>query len=242
MILECDIGNTACKWRLVDAAGHVGDKGWFNHSGVGFERLSKISDIKRVRAATVAKPEVARRLEACIAGEFGLSVEWAETQKKSAGVVNAYEDVSRLGVDRWLVAVAGYQLAKGAVVIVDAGSALTVDVVDGSGQHLGGYIVPGLELMKSSLLTDTKGVRFAEDKDPGSVAFGASTDRAVHSGVMAAQLGVIRVALEQADKLFAGKYRLYMAGGDSECLLPYLDERADWQPDLVLDGLKWLLP
>ena len=241
MILECDIGNTACKWRVVDVGGKVLDRGYFNHAQQGFEALAPNCRFNRVRAMSVASAEIGLRLDSAMKHRYSLGVEWAKTSKNSFSVTNVYQDASRLGVDRWSAVVAAYQQVKSAAVIIDAGSAITVDAVDGDGRHLGGYIVAGLNLMKAALVSDTKGVRFDDERQRAGVDFGVSTDEAVHAGARAALLGVALVAKQEAEKLFPGGYCLFLTGGDGEQLRPYL-EGCNWQPDLVLDGLKWLLP
>lgn len=242
MILECDIGNTACKWRVVDASDLVLDRGVLNHTQDGFDCLVPDAGFERVRAVSVAKPEVAANLSLELMARYSLNVEWAKTSRSVAGVTNSYEDVSRLGVDRWSVVVAAHQEGASPSIVVDAGSAITVDAVDSEGCHLGGYIAPGLTLMKSALVNDTDGVRFSREQKYAGITFGMSTDMAVHAGARAAILGVVLVAKMEAERLFPDGYSLFLTGGDGAQVLPYLDDNIYWRPDLVLDGLKLLLP
>ena len=241
MILECDIGNTACKWRVINKDGDILDRGWLKHAEQGFEVFKAIYELSRVKVVSVAGEAVNSRLSAEIERNHSLSVEWAKTSNEVAGVTNAYRNAGGLGVDRWAGLVAAYQIIKGPLLVVDAGSAITVDVVGGDGCHQGGYIVPGLSLMKSALLKDTQGVRLANERQVKGIHFGVSTDQAVHSGVRAAMLGVVLAARSEVERLYPKGYSFLLTGGDGKQLLNYFDD-ASWQPDLVLDGLKWLLP
>ena len=82
---------------------------------------------------------------------------------ESGSVRNGYEDIAQLGVDRWAAIVGAYTHFGSAVCIVDAGTAVTVDLVRDGGRHLGGLIVPGLQLMRSSLEQDTEDIeRFSK--------------------------------------------------------------------------------
>lgn len=242
MILECDIGNTACKWRVVDAGGVILDRGALIHAEQGFERLAPEAWFDRVRAVSVASPAVAKELTLEIKERYSLNVEWAQTGRFIAGITNSYKDATRLGVDRWAVVVAAYQEVKSPVIIVDAGSAITVDAVDANGFHLGGYIAPGMKLMKNALVRDTGGVRFDSESEHAGIKFGVSTDNAVHAGARAAILGVVLVATQEACRLFPHGYTLFLTGGEAGEIRPYLGGGILWRPDLVLDGLKWLLP
>jgi type III pantothenate kinase len=137
--------------------------------------------------------------------------------------------------------VAAYNKSQSAVLVVDAGSAITVDAVDAEGYHLGGYIAPGSALMKYALETKTSGVRFAENFVQGNKGFGGSTDSAVQAGIFAAQLGMVEVALQEAKKVL-GEYNLYLTGGGALALHNQLSTVGFHEPDLVLDGLAWLIP
>jgi type III pantothenate kinase len=116
---------------------------------------------------------------------------------------------------------------------VDAGSALTIDVVDAEGRHEGGYIIPGPALMERALLLDTDRVRFDE---PAEYALepGRSTAEAVRHGIALAQVGAVASALE---RVAGPDATAVFAGGASETLLALLDRPGHHHPDLVFEGL-----
>ena len=244
MLLEADLGNSRCKWRIIDDGGKVAEQGVCADLQ-GFRTLPLDYPVRRVRASCVAGNRVESRFAQWARAEFGVQVAFARAAAEVAGVRNGYGQPERLGVDRWLAAVAAYCQLKRAVVVVDAGSALTVDVVDADGQHLGGYIVPGRQLMYEALRSGTHGVSFGAGESV-SLAFGRDTDQAVHGGVNAALLGVVQVAIRQARQRLPAGFAIVITGGAGADLPGWLEaeshEALFWQPDLVLDGLQWVLP
>ncbi|MEH6912302.1 MAG: type III pantothenate kinase [Oceanicoccus sp.] len=243
MILECDVGNTRCKWRIVDE-GLVQSRGAFACSD-GFDELTTLLDIDRVKVSSVAVASVNEKLTAVLAG-IGLEVEFASASQRAAGVENSYADAGRLGVDRWLAMIAAYNRCHGPVLVLDAGSALTADLVMANGKHAGGYIVPGMRLMKSSLLAETGGVRFGLHNNDYGVEFGVDTASAVYAGVVAAEVGAAIVAIEQAGRKIPEGFAILLTGGDADAIWKNLPSsmlpNVTIVPELVLDGLRWVLP
>lgn len=241
MILECDIGNSFCKWRIIDASGQAKRAGSFAYDQ-GFDAILLQPDIKRVRVACVAGDETEERFRQWLVSVLGLEAEFARTTSQCAEVSCAYSKPSKLGVDRWLALIAGYQQVKGAVLVVDVGSALTVDAVDAAGVHLGGYIVPGQQLMANSLLRDTEQVTFELVLAAASPRFGATTDDSVYGGIAAALLGAVNVAVAEASKQIPEGFAILLTGGGGQVLQEHMPADAQLVPDLVLNGLRWVLP
>jgi type III pantothenate kinase len=135
---------------------------------------------------------------------------------------------------------------RSAVLVVDAGSALTVDMADDNGQHLGGYIVPGARLMERSLLEGTDRVRFDDVAARESFGLGVGTGACVHNGIVAAQCGTVLVALHVAGRRLGRHPPLIISGGWALQAADHLAqlgvEEINVIPDLVLDGLRWALP
>lgn len=240
MILECDIGNSRCKWRLLDAASCI-ERGVQSYVEHGFRGLPTNAAIERVRVACVAGREQELQLQSWATENLGLSCEFARTQAETAGLRNSYAEPENMGVDRWLAAVAAYHSYNNAVLVIDIGSALTAEFIDGEGKHLGGYIIPGEALMKKSLLAGTGRVRF-DDEPPASLVPGRSTAEAVSYGVAVSTLGTVKQIIEQAALSLPADFNIVLTGGGAEFVRPYLPGEVDWCPELVMDGLGWLLP
>ncbi|MEQ1557648.1 MAG: type III pantothenate kinase [Methyloglobulus sp.] len=160
-----------------------------------------------------------------------ISVFRAKSVASALGVTNAYQEPGKLGVDRWLCMVSAYQNFQKALCIVDCGTAITVDLVDVSGKHLGGLISPGLNLMKESLAKRTAYLKLPDATYPFGLA--VKTDAAIHNGTLSAACGMIEYILKnQPDTL-----QLIVTGGDAQVVASHLYREAFIDPDLVLRGL-----
>lgn len=243
MILELDIGNTRCKWRVTDDSMQDVRAGACAVAALAAElaALPGRIAVQRVRAGCVRGAEVEAAVSAAVRAALGRAVEFARPAPSAAGVRNGYAEHDRLGVDRWLAMLAAFSEVRGAVCVLDCGSAITADLVDADGQHRGGYIGPGLGMMRSSLLAGTDRVRF----DPAVTGEGAEpgncTAQAVAGGTLLAAAGLLRGAYERFAALSPGATAL-LTGGDAEVITPLLDFPLSIRPNLVLDGLRLALP
>lgn len=240
MILECDIGNSSCKWR-VRGVDSLSATTIVDHRELASKSLLSPLSINAIYASSVAPDSVNQQYQQLFNRSYGLQPNWVKVTPKLAGVSCGYGQPEKLGVDRWLAIVAAWQYKKKPLLVVDSGSALTLDFIAEGGRHLGGYIIPGERLMRSSLQLETGRVRFAEpDYSKVTDAPGTDTASAVHNGLYVAQLGAITFAVQQA-KALCGSIELVLTGGSAKHLLKGLGVRADIYPDLVLDGLQWVI-
>ena len=139
-----------------------------------------------------------------------------------------------MGVDRWLAMLGAREREKGKFCVIDAGSALTIDIVNAAGQHEGGYIIPGAALMERALLLDTDRVRFVEEVGY-NLAPGTSTAAAVRHGTVLAQSGAISLAIKRAG---SEPMALLYCGGAGGALMQLVDRGGQLLPDLVFEGLE----
>jgi type III pantothenate kinase len=233
MILLLDIGNTRVKWRTLSARG-IEDRG----AGSKFDLAAMFADIgsrhqpQNVWVSSVADPEFEQSLQQQIEDLWQLKVWFARTQATALGLQNSYDEPGLMGVDRWLAMLAAWKRELAAVCVVDAGSALTIDFVGVSGEHLGGYILPGLDSMERALLRDTDRVRFGE-APRDQLELGRSTEAAVYNGLLLSQAGSVSLALQRT----RGNFRLLFTGGNAEVLHHCLRLGGEVVDNLVLDGL-----
>lgn len=240
-ILEVDVGNTAFKWRQIEKCGEILMQGRCSHDGpvldIQWQRLPE-----RVFFASVASQERIDTMKRLLGLPEPLEFVRVETTPKLAGVENGYDDLSALGVDRWLGLCAAYsasrlQADRVPVMVVDCGSAITLDFADAAGRHQGGYILPGLRMMLNSLAQGTSEVGMHDIL--GSLAPGRVTSAAVGHGVIFSAVAVIEKSLQQARKQLGEHVLVYITGGDAEYILPHLvGVNAVCRPDLVLDGIS----
>jgi type III pantothenate kinase len=165
----------------------------------------------------------------------GVTITQTKSEVQAFGIYNAYHEPEKLGVDRWLGMIAGYNQYQKTLCIVGCGTAITVDVVDSSGRHLGGLIGSGLRLMKESLAKGTENLSLSETVYPFGLA--TNTDAAVYNGTLLAACGLIEFVLKnQPDTT-----QLLLTGGDAEVIAPHLSRLAIIDPNLVLRGLALTL-
>src|SRR5262245_2832830 len=146
---------------------------------------------------------------------FGVRAEFAAVRHNAFGLRIAYAHPERLGVDRWLGMIAARARHAGALLIVGAGTAMTIDAVDVSGAHLGGLIVPGLATMKTSLLTATAGIRDAGDTAGVPELFSSDTGTAVNGGVTHALAALVERAADELARRADAEPQLVLTGGDA---------------------------
>jgi type III pantothenate kinase len=157
-------------------------------------------------------------------------------------VRNGYSNPAQLGVDRWLAVIGAYHRHRDACCVVDAGTALTIDGVDATGQHLGGFIVPGPRLMVESLLTGTSDLadRWAWRSTPDPARFPANTRDAIEQGCLISLAGLVANAQRRLEARAGRAPRLILTGGGAQVLAPWLTQPPEFIPDLVLQGLAHL--
>lgn len=239
MILDIDIGNTRVKWILRGGEAGSVARGVFAHGQWDSwqDPFDFRTPVSRVRLSSVARTVDAWVCDIC-RKRWGLKPEVARVIDGAGGVTCGYSEPERLGVDRWLGVVAGWSMYAEAFIVVDAGSALTMDLVDSQGVHLGGYILPGFDMMKTSLGFHTWGVKVDTERGP-EIWPGRDTSSAVINGALSAMLGAIeRVAGRSGSK------KVLLTGGDAEMLGQWLQAEVELTiiPDLVLNGLAIALP
>ena len=246
--LLVDIGNTRVKWaRLVN--GRVGRQHaaeYAHWKREDFARHLFGKPHSRILAVSVAGARVDRLLTAAARHRTGISPEFFLSKHRVARVTTLYAEPWRLGADRLVGAIGAHRFARGRpVCIVGVGTALTVDLVDARGRHLGGAIVPAPALMKDSLLTRTNGIRrrAAERHSRRSSAgnlFARSTRAAIEQGSRYAAAAVIDRAVGEARNLLGRAPLVLLTGGGAPALHPLIRSRHVFVPDLVLQGLAVL--
>lgn len=235
--LQLDVGNSGAKWRLLEA-GEVSARGVYvpgARTGQD-ELLGCAEDVEQIWIASVASTEQESGLVRMLDTRWNVTPWLARSQAHTGELQSSYSEPGRMGVDRWLAMLAARHRHPGRLCVVDAGSALTIDLVDADGRHEGGYIIPGATLMERALLLDTDRVRFDE-----SVGYqlppGQSTAEAVRHGIALAQAGAVALAVEQAGTAVP---RLYYCGGGGETLMQLAGKGGEHIPDLVFEGLTWM--
>ncbi|MFK8052150.1 MAG: type III pantothenate kinase [Woeseiaceae bacterium] len=233
-----DVGNSRCKWGVWEDDA-ITRTGVIDNAEIDDGRRWRFAEAAdQAFACSVASTDATQTLLAELT-QLGVPVTMAETTHAHAGVRCAYHDPARMGVDRWMAVLAASRLAKGPALVIDAGTALTIDALDGGGQHVGGYIIPGVTMMQTALTSRTANI-VVDDPQAVEEVFGCSTSEAVRNGALTAAAGAVQRSASQLAKLMSvGPASLAYAftGGDGALLAASLNRADDFHANFVLDGL-----
>ncbi len=239
MILEFDCGNTRIKWRIREGQNIL--KKDFLLMSDSYERIIfddiPLDAISRVMVSSVLGDEHRDGLVAWSLRRLSLVPEFAVSELSCNGVVNGYRQPEKLGVDRWLGILAAKSRVNAGCVVVDCGSAITVDLITSSGEHLGGYIAPGLRLMREALNLNTAKIEFGKESYANTVYPGQNTASAIKAAELAMITGLVGQAKVILQNYESTDATLCITGGDGEWLSSML-VNSIFIEDLVLDGLS----
>lgn len=243
-MIAIDIGNSRIKWA------HFSDdkllsKGGFEYTteslASSLDELSVENENQAIWISCVGAAAVKNEVEQYYLSR-GDDVTFVKTASQQLGVTNGYAQPEKLGVDRWLAMLAAYHLKNRrydhGVCVIDAGTALTVDVMNEKGHHQGGWIIPGWRTMLNSLVHSTENLRM-ESARPVSKSYTLAdkTDLAMENGVSLVLLNGLSGILESLEKQWGDKLDIVVTGGDSAWLVSQLNRSLIHEPELVLDGL-----
>ncbi|MFT5173078.1 MAG: type III pantothenate kinase [Gammaproteobacteria bacterium] len=245
MILVADLGNSRIKWGRVAAASKNGEV-LEQHEGIryGEEGLDHVLESawgaletpKALVYCAVAPEAVVSELVHYANSRWQLRPHRLAPTHEAHGVVCAYDEPRQLGADRWAALAGARAMCPNAgAIVVDAGTAITVDALSWEGIHIGGVIMPGVRLMRRALGEGTARI--------GSVGGGEvnlethNTASAVATGtVLGAAAAVDRVVADYAAQLEPVP-RLLLTGGESSLIMNASNTVFEIVPDLVLRGL-----
>jgi type III pantothenate kinase len=154
-------------------------------------------------------------------------------------VTHTLDDATTVGQDRLLCAFGAWSRAKQACVVIDAGTAITVDFIDGEGTFHGGVIAPGIRMMLASLHGGTAALPSLDftTPDPDRGPFGKDTRHAMLLGVQCAAQGLVHLVIERYAEHYEAYPQIVATGGDAAALFendPIIEHVV---PDLQLVGV-----
>lgn len=232
-MLLLDVGNSRCKWARVE------NGAWSHHGAIdnaecaALQRdFSAMSPPSRVIVSNVAGAEMAQRLR-FLCAVFPAPLEFIAARSEQCGVSNSYDTPASLGSDRWAALIAAWRRTRRACLVVNCGTATTMDALSDTGEFLGGLILPGITLMHQSLLHSTAQLADAQGRLQD---FPRNTADAIYSGVMRATQG----AIQQQYILLKGKETAtcVLSGGAADQIEPLLGIPVLRVDNLVLEGLQ----
>lgn len=231
-MLLLDAGNTQVKWARLQA-GRVAAIQRCDHGQLADRLPSALVGCKRLLACNVAGPALAETV-AAVCAAAGVALHWVQVQRQCLGMTTHYAELSQLGPDRWLSALAAWQGRHGNVLVVNVGTAITVDAVTAGGDYLGGTISPGIRLMRDAL---AQGTARLGRPDGHYAAFPGNTADAIHSGIVHAAVGPVYQLAEHLCDCAGSLDLCLLSGGDAHWLVSCLNMPLQTVDNLVLHGL-----
>jgi type III pantothenate kinase len=233
LYLFFDVGNTRLKWAAVESTQNPSaqQKKLWAYSGSISSKSLQSAEHRAELADYIAKtlPKPAAIGFCCVAGPEAIAnlkslfpqwsdVEWKQLKGDSpyAGMRGLYQDPSKLGADRWAALIGARALSNKNTLIVNAGTATTIDLLGSNGVHYGGWILPGLELMQTSLANNTAQLDLATRSEQHG--FGTCTNDAIIGGCNAAQVGAILYGMQHAKEMNIPVEKIWIDGGNAKIL------------------------
>lgn len=230
-----DLGNTRLKCAPLRADGSIGDAIALPHreedvAAAMAQHLPARIDVAYL--ASVAQPTLRVAVLDALASRCG-RISVARTQPRFDELRIAYADPRKLGVDRFLALLAAHAGAGTPVLVCGVGTALTLDLVDADGRHVGGRIAPSPTLMREALHgraahLPVQGGRYD--------VFAQDTEDALESGCLGSAVALVEQTLRDAAARLPVPPALLLHGGGADALAPHLPA-ARLRPSLVLEGL-----
>jgi len=188
--------------------------------------------------ASVLDAKTQQAMDNCLAERFGTSVSRLLSQAEYSGVTSGYTHPDRLGVDRWLALIAAAQICDGDCIVIDAGSAITLDLLRGDGRHLGGAILPGVNTSLNEFKHIFRYIDFNHEAISQCEHPGCSTEAAIQIDYGQNSITRLPLLVNRWSKIFDQEAEIIIAGGDAPRVQKIIDRPGRIVPDLVFQGMK----
>jgi type III pantothenate kinase len=236
MRLLMDLGNSRAKWAFDGelVRGQVQQAPSADPAGL-IPKLRELPQPSAVLIASVLVSERTQVLSDWMQAHWRLRPGFARTCESERGVVNGYAQPAQLGVDRWLGLLAANEISKQPQLVVDCGTATTLDALGQDGRHLGGYILPGIQLFQRCLMQETD----IPDSDEAGAFRGFATNTAtgISAGAMLATIAAVDAALAELRQRVGQDVHCILTGGFAPLVGRHLGVAHRHVPHLILQGL-----
>lgn len=247
LLLAVDIGNTNIEcglfkqdkklssWRLSSDLPRTSDEVWQAVTFFCGEANIKSSSIDTVAIASVVPDHTRTFVQ--MSGKF-LKIEPLIISVDSCPFIKTeYSDPYQIGADRLCNAVGGFHYYGGPLVVVDFGTAITLDVISKDGAYMGGVILPGPQAAAASLHRRTSQLPQVSLEFPDSV-IGKTTDHGIRTGITWGVVDMIEGLLVRISKQLDAKPTVVTTGGYAGRYSANSSKFSKLHQDLVLDGIR----
>lgn len=241
MKLLLDIGNSSVNWAIQDHDDFI-RSGAFSYKKDHFvddlqENIFLSETPSDVLVSNVAGEKVFNLLHSWVEKKWRRELWEASVTSNYKDLKNSYIDTQQMGVDRWLAMVACWEKYHTALCLVGCGTALTIDLINIEGQHLGGYIIPGIDLMQKALVSKTEQIN-VKISNQASLDYAKDTQTAINNGAFIATVSMIDSVTNKFLKELQSEPKCIISGGMGELTKPLLNSSFEYEPNLVLSGLS----
>jgi len=248
MLLAIDVGNTHITvglfhqkvlkhtWRLNTFRHYTSDE-----LGVHFLNLLATKNLDASKLTGICMASVVPSLDEpfrIMCRSFLRQTPLVIGPQSKLGIKNLYKNPEEVGADRLVNAVAVHALYRKAAIVVDFGTATTLDCVTAKGEYLGGAICPGMELAGEWLATHTAKLPRVTFQSAPTKAIGKTTKESLQSGLFWGYIGLVDGLLHHLTREIGVRPMIVATGGLSTVIGPYLKPVPRILPNLTLDGLR----
>lgn len=234
-IFAIDSGNSFVKW------GFYKDARWLAQGKIDYKSISCLrNELNKfpmpdvIIISHVARRETRTEIRN-MTSHWDSQIIWLQSSLSLCGVVNGYLNPMQLGSDRWAALIAAWGIQREACLVINVGTAVTIDALSDSGQFLGGIILPGAHLMRNSLHAETQ---LSSMKAGVYEDFPGDTNNAIQSGIIQCLVGAIERMHDLLSKRICYTVKnCIISGGGAPLLLPFIKFPIDMIDNLVLEGL-----
>ena len=237
MIALIDIGNTRTKFCLVNEGKREKIQITLNSEFDAAFLTKHFNRVEKIVVASVSKQQYTLTVKDWCK-QRNINYLNVVSEKSKLGVSNAYEQPERLGIDRWLALIgAAEQFPQKNILIIDAGTATTIDFLTADGKHQGGWILAGIDTLIESVLANTSQVKANQNEAP-SIDFGLDTSTNVHNAAWAATIGSINVAIAKVEQQGCHLDEMLLTGGNAQLISSLIAKQTRIIEELVFNGLQ----
>src|ERR671916_3318005 len=249
--MAVDVGNTQTvlglfdgdelrgQWRLATEAHRTADELAVVFAGLLGLRGSRLEDVSAMIVSSVV-PGLARSYRGLAGEVFGVPF-YVVNANMETGLKNRYDDPAAVGADRIVNAVAAGRHYGFPAIIVDIGTATTVEAVDGESNYLGGAILTGLNVALEALVARTAKLPSVDLEQAPPSVIATNTPDSLRSGFIYGYAGALDALIRRSrEEMEADDVRVVATGGPAGAVVPYCEEIQEFDPDLTLKGLRIL--
>lgn len=238
-LLLIDIGNTSIHWAAQETGQTLSPMQTCIYRDQEIDKtltsnMTGMIGIESIYISSVANEKANQSIQEWFLSHWKISPQFIISKSSGYGVNNAYAVPEQLGSDRWAAMVGAYHLCPAACCVLDCGTAVTLDVVNSGGQHLGGWIMPGYRLFQQALSQETAGINANNTASTSNLTLGNNTEECID---VAWHQSILALTQRTLSETKLQNINCYITGGDAERLVPLLGKEWCYANDLVLQGL-----